>query len=386
MMIKNNCDIYKEYKYLLIRFLERDITPDELGRLQELLENDPSLLEEFKKFYFIAGGVESLAAENRYDSTQAYNWVHSHLKRRRLYAWCMRVAVVVILFGSAYFAFMRGGVMKDDGMLLSENLPEQYGKVFLELGAGNAKELPLDSSDNFTASAFVDSLSLVWDEKQDTLKQWRKLITTKGAMFSMMLSDGSKVWLNAQSVLSYPVDFGDDRRDVFLTGEAYFEVAKDVNRPFFVWIDGVAVEVLGTSFNVSAYEQDSEQRVALLTGSVKVFRSADSLDLVTLSPFQELCLNMENGHYTVQKFTAREVLAWKEGLFVFKNDPLDVVLAQLQRWYDVEFILNEDLAGYRYSGTISRKESIENLLCILRLTNEIEFVMKPDKKIEVIPK
>ncbi len=387
MKRKNRKDIDAEYEHLLVCFWGQKITEEELLRLQEILVTCPEKMNEFKELIPVSVLLDEHRLARHYNADRAWHVLSARLRNRRM--WFVRCAcaiVLLLMIGGVYRYFQMDDVAGEESSVLFALQEEAIGKVYLELDENQWQELSMDSSVFKEIQLLNEDVPV---QKRDSLEgeeHWLRLFTTKGAMYALALSDGTKVWLNAQSELIYPDVFHGEKRHVYLKGEAYFEVAKDEAHPFFVWMDGIAVKVLGTSFNVKAYPDEQEQRVSLVTGKVNIVRKKDSVMLAALSPSLEWRMDMTNEQSVIQKFDEREVLAWKNHLFVFKDLPLNAVLTQIERWYDVEFSVPGELADYRYSGTIPREVTIAHILDILRLTGEIEFVMKPDKKIEVIPK
>lgn len=208
--------------------------------------------------------------------------------------------------------------------------------------------------------------------------------TPRGGTYIITLSDGTKVWLNADSKLEFLSNFRNvARRIVKLTGEGYFEVAKDKLHPFVVESRGQQVTVLGTHFNVSAYEGE-KIKTTLLEGIVKV--SLDSLGGMysksgdrVLKPGQQAILagNPEVGFaVTVKQIDASESIAWKEGKFVFADETIQSIMQKIARWYDVEIEYKEIPVYNNFSGSISRFEDISRLLRKIEMTNKVHFKIK----------
>jgi len=203
--------------------------------------------------------------------------------------------------------------------------------------------------------------------------------TPRGGQYQVVLADGSKVWLNAASSLRFPASFAGAERKVELTGEGYFEVAKNPSKPFKVTVAGKGeVEVLGTHFNINAYEDESNSKVTLLEGSVKVSNSTATRTLV---PGQQAQLT--NAIKVVNDADPEEVLAWKNGKFFFNKTDVQATMRQLARWYDANVTYKNNVEGF-FNGSISRSESITNVLKMLQLTEEVHFSIE-GKTIVVTP-
>lgn len=197
-----------------------------------------------------------------------------------------------------------------------------------------------------------------------------RIATPRGGQYSVVLPDGSKVWLNAASALSYPVNFAARERRVTLQGEAYFEIAKNAGRAFKVITTTQTVEVLGTHFNVDAYSDNTMVRTTLLEGSVKVV-TAPGTQLM-LKPGEQARLNNQTGALQKSNVSEEDVIAWKNGYFIFNDTWLSDVLLQLSRWYDVQVDL-ATIPRIRYSGTIPRQKSLQEVLAMLQFTGNRHF-------------
>lgn len=196
------------------------------------------------------------------------------------------------------------------------------------------------------------------------------LIVPKGKTYDIDLVDGTSVTLNADSKLIFPANFTDDNRIVTLSGEAFFKVAKDKKRPFIVKTNQGEVKVLGTHFNVSSYKDATTDAVSLIEGKVQV--SKDN-EVLTLIPGQEALLR-KNEAIKISSFDPEEVLAWKEGLFLFDDRNLDQVLSELEKWYSVEFKYNNtSLKSIPIYIKIKKDRKIEDILKALEQTNHIKF-------------
>jgi ferric-dicitrate binding protein FerR (iron transport regulator) len=195
-----------------------------------------------------------------------------------------------------------------------------------------------------------------------------------------MLSDGSKVWLNAASSLRFPASFAGKERKVELLGEAYFEVAKNAAMPFKVKVNGMEVEVLGTHFNINSYENESTVRTTLLEGSVKINNNNSSS---LLKPGQQAQVNKAGEIKIINNVDVEEAIAWKEGKFQFDRADIHDIMRQLARWYDVDVEYKGSVSSH-FGGTISRDVNLSQVLNMLHLTGEVKFQIE-DRKVIVMP-
>jgi ferric-dicitrate binding protein FerR (iron transport regulator) len=191
------------------------------------------------------------------------------------------------------------------------------------------------------------------------------LTTPRGGQYRLALPDGSQVWLNAASSIRYPTAFTGRERRVEITGEAYFEIAKNPQMPFYVKVNDMQVEVLGTHFNVMAYANEDAVRTTLLEGSVKVNRGSST---VFLKPGQQSALGEKGAVSVIDGADTEEAVAWKNGLFEFDNVSIETVLRQISRWYDVDVQYEGNTMPSHFGGQISRYSNLSQVLKILELS------------------
>lgn len=197
---------------------------------------------------------------------------------------------------------------------------------------------------------------------------FHEITTPRGGQYRVVLQDGSKVWLNAASSLRYPATFTGSTRTVELKGEAYFEIAGKARQPFIVQTPSQQVEVLGTQFNVNAYDDNARTQTTLLEGRVRV--SAGNNGLI-LNPGEQASLNHQ-GALSKAPADAKAATAWKNGYFIFNDTYLKDVLQQLSRWYDVETDL-KTIPNMRYNGVIPRNIPLSKALEMLEFTGDVKF-------------
>ena len=211
---------------------------------------------------------------------------------------------------------------------------------------------------------------------------YNTLATPRGGQYQLVLPDGTKVWLNAASSIRYPTAFAGHERRVEVTGEAYFEVAKNTAMPFYVKMNnGAAVEVLGTHFNINAYDDEPARKITLLEGSVKVSGKTAN---VVITPGQQARLTTQNSILKVtDDVDVEEVMAWKNGAFQFEGADIQSVMRQIGRWYDVEVEYKGNISLH-FAGTISRNVNISQVLEMLERAGGVKTVVT-GRKITVTP-
>jgi ferric-dicitrate binding protein FerR (iron transport regulator) len=286
-------------------------------------------------------------------------------------------AVLLLLGGAAAFLLTTNRTEKQTlaGSTNQEVIAPSGTKATLtladgtEIALGSSKNGVIALQGNMTIRKMPDG-QIVYDRKPHAGEILYNTITVpRGSeLLSVVLSDGSKVLLNVESTLRYPVTFDEDERQVSVTGEAYFEVSKDASRPFEVEADGVKTAVLGTHFNVNTYRK--QVLVTLLEGAVEV--SNDSEDQL-LQPGQQADAG-NTGAIVLNKTPDMEaVMAWKSGLFKLDNSDIYTVMDQLARWYDVDVQVEDGMEGRQFSGLISRNTDLATVLNMLSMTKEVSF-------------
>jgi ferric-dicitrate binding protein FerR (iron transport regulator) len=200
------------------------------------------------------------------------------------------------------------------------------------------------------------------------------LSTPRGGQYQLTLADGTVVWLNAASSITFPAAFSGKERSVTLSGEAYFEIAANASQPFIVKVGNMQVKVLGTHFNVMAYGDEQTMNTTLLEGAVKV---AGATGEVLLQPGQQVKMD-HAGALRVVAANLDEVIAWKNGIFSFNNAGIEEVMRQIARWYDAEVVYPDGIPQDRFQGEINRNADISTVLKILE-TSGVKFTVRGHK-------
>lgn len=255
------------------------------------------------------------------------------------------------------------------------------------LTLSNGKQLVLDDANNGdlaqqgnTKIIKIDGRLAYHKENGATEVVYNTITTPKGGQYQLVLADGSLVWLNAASSLRFPTAFPGKERSVELTGEGYFEIAKNAAQPFHVKVNNMEVEVLGTHFNIMAYGDESMIKTTLLEGSVKLKNGAQS---AFLKPGQQARLKDENVKI-VDDVDIEGVMAWKNGFFQFdRNTSIQQVMRQIARWYDVDINYDGAVPRRSFGGKISRESNLSEVLKVLEVS-KVHFKLE-GKKLSVMP-
>ena len=235
--------------------------------------------------------------------------------------------------------------------------------------AGSDSEIQYDEQGRLT----VDSQQVAQQQAHAGEKAFNQVIVPWGRRVAIAFADGTRLWLNAGSRAVYPVEFATDRREIFIEGEAYFEVAQDLNRPFVVKTGLIEIKVVGTVFNVNAYPQEQKTQVALINGAVQV--AVDGNRQVTqLQPEHIVEINRETLHQEVsQTNDIYDYISWKEGFLQFRSENLDVILRRLERHYATPIDIQTQLEEYKISGKLDLKENIAGTLDIIQKLVPVEY-------------
>ena len=308
--------------------------------------------------------------------------IYDRKSRRMTLRWSIAASIILLvgLFVGRTISGVRD--IHEEQELAKSVMQPGTSKAILMMADG--KEVVLEQGQNLNillnerVRVATSSQGIVYEEhgKGMVTEEYNKLTTPVGGEYSLVLSDGTKVFLNADSELKYPVEFSDGKRIVDLKGEAYFEVHKDSLRPFIVRMNGAEVTVLGTSFNVNTYGDDGQIYTTLVNGSVRVSSMKNKQEEI-LKPGMQSVMNVQSGLLTVRKVDVEPYVAWREGRFVFRAMTLDLIMRQLQRWYDFEvFYQNSELKDYEFWGVIKRDIDLDKVLSVIKATTNVDFEVK----------
>ncbi|MEQ2978273.1 FecR domain-containing protein [Butyricimonas faecihominis] len=309
---------------------------------------------------------------------------HTVQKTGRWITWSKYAAVIVLFVSIGIFWLVNEEKQEVENGTVAQI---EHGSMKAQLVLANGKKVDLRpetslqleevggtrilTSDNRIKYSGKDSLA-----GQSAEVKYNTLIVPRGGEFSLELADGTRVWLNAESRLRYPVAFTGKERKVEMEGEVYFEVAKNKEKPFIVTVNGVDIRVLGTSFNVSAYQE--EVVTTLVEGKVQLKKGNEQ---VILSPNQQAIWS--DDEFRVKQVDARNYVLWKEGIFYFEDVDLETILDDMARWYNVNvFYMNPALKEMKFSVEIRRYGDINEILRRIGQTKRVKFEIK-DRTINV---
>ena len=315
------------------------------------------------------------------------------MKSRKL--WMVAASVLIVLVAGISYLYINRNENKEipgsiaKNTILKNDITPGGNKAVLTLANGSS--IVLDSVQNGIltqqGNAKVLKLNdgkLVYqkDENSNSLAvQYNTITTPLGGQYQLQLADGSHVWLNAASSITFPTSFTGNKREVSITGEAYFEVAHNALMPFHVKVNKMDVSVLGTHFNINAYDDEGVIKTTLLEGSVKV--SEANISKIIRPGEQAQIADMTNNIEIKRNVDLAEVVAWKNGKFVFSDADIKTVMRQLARWYNFNIEFSGEIKG-KFHVEITRNTNVSNVFKILEGTGGVHFKIE-ENKILVMP-
>ena len=292
-------------------------------------------------------------------------------------------SLVMAVLISGYYLLrtnISGEAGTTSGLVRGDDLPPGKDKAYLSLSDGTNVDLENQATQQLLSrhgiSNDVKNGELTY-HASNAFSGYSTLSTPLGGQYKLILPDGSKAWLNAGSTLKFPNTFDRGRRSVEMTGEVYFEIARDPENPFVVTVKGAGnreeteVRVLGTHFNISSYADEPQLKTTLLEGSVEIKRENITK---RLKPGQEARIgqNPRDHEISIKNVDANVAVAWKDGRFEF-NDNIKDIMRQVARWYDVEVQYEGDVEDKSFAGSIPREHNVSEVLRMLELTGKIRF-------------
>ena len=337
----------------------------------------------FMKDWFAVRKSLLSTREYKIDTSEAWNKLNARTEFRKISlsrysAWA---AVFILGIGLAFYFLSPSGT---DTLSLQKSFPSGAHKA--ELILSNGQVLVLDSMKqiDFSVAAgtgFKNNLKqgeLSYEAKADSSvlnkglrPEYHTLKIPKGGDYSILLPDGTRVWLNSESTFRFPTDFASGSREVWLNGEAYFKVARDTASAFTVHLPLGKINVLGTSFNVSAYQNDNKWHTVLVKGKVKV--SSVNGD-ITLKPSDMYTVDNLTGQGSMRTVDTDIYTSWVDGKFYFNAFSFEEIVRKLERWYDFEMLYEDDaIRNMHFTGTINKHKPMEEVLHFLEKTTNIRF-------------
>lgn len=377
--------------HLLGGFIRDTLTREQRLELDDWLEESEDNMQLFLKItdeqnvdaaMKLMGQVNTEKALANAKEKISFNKRSSRLRSIRLWQG-IAAACIIIIFTVLYFMKAGDQDRKPNLTDVAKNdLIPGTNKATLTLEDGKVINLDAGAPD----TSLGDKLNIfqkkgeVYYNSSNSLSNtniYHTLNVPRGGQYKLILPDGTKVWLNAASSIRYPVAFNGDERRVFVTGETFFEVAKDKTKPFRVVADSITVEALGTKFNVNIYDNEPDQSATLVEGSVLVTKGEKK---TVLKPGEQI--HSLNKGFAIENPEMDDIIAWTDNEFKYTDAPLDVIMRDVERWYDAE-VVYETSSTEQFTANMSRDLPLSKLLYVLELTKRVHFRIE-NKRITVI--
>lgn len=383
----------EEYIALYERYLSGDYSSEDEKLLMEY--HDEFVLSDLPWNHALMGSKQEVRDEVYQKLEERIN----HRKKLSLLRWSAAAAIALCILAAGLYKLWNPPVQQlaekeNQQQRLKNDILPGGNKAVLTLADGSQIVLDdvnagfLASEGNTRISKTKDGQLVYHADAGNPAKetQINTISTPRGGQYEVILPDGTKVWLNASSSISFPAVFAAKERKVVLKGEAYFEAAKAVSDdgkriPFKVVVNDMEVEVLGTHFNIMAYSDEEAVKTTLLEGAVRLTRNTSQ---VLLKPGRQAVVYAGSDNIKVQNVDVEEAVAWKNGYFTFNNENIHSVMRKIARWYDVEVEYQGNMAEKDFGGSVSKFENISEVLKMLELTGTVHFNIK-ERRVLVMP-
>jgi transmembrane sensor len=391
----------QELKNLFAKYLDDSISPEEFSRLYELVKTEYNASELDELFRSAFANKEFAQRGNDYDPREVFAEVLSKIeekekaentsppvipigRKNNLVRW-VAAASIIFLLGGAYFLFFnktKPAIAQTQQERFKNDVAPGGNKAILTLG--NGKQIILDSAANGELAKQgnakiikTDSGKLAYNttNEKPTEVLYNVLTTPKSGQHQLILSDGSKVWLNAASSIKYPTAFVGNEREVEITGEVYFEVEHNDKMPFKVKAGNQTIEDLGTHFDINAYTDEPEMKITLAEGSIKIASNI-------LKQGQQAHVYQDQIKI-LSDADVEEAIAWKNGYYKYNSTDIQSLMRQAARWYDVDVVYEGKIPEDKFTGKIPRSVNLTEWLKILEYS-EVKFKID-GKKLTVMP-
>ena len=369
-------------------FLQDDFFRESIKRPTEetvafwnnFLENYP---EQSDKYHAVRRFFEDLTRTQISEQEGAEMWTgilnkyklvreRTRIKRIAYYSMAVAASIAVLLVARIFFVSQDVRSVRNDIMAFVDSRTD---------AVNNSGEVQLLLSEQKTIALKEKESVITYDStgihansekiSKNEIDLFNQLTVPYAKSSVLTLHDGTKIWVNADTKLVYPVEFEKDKREIYVNGEIFLDVAHDAQRPFIVRTGDFRIQVVGTRFNVQAYASDEQSRIALESGSVKII--TENNDDVLLSP-NTMYEQDKNGNSSVKDADIRKYTSWIHGLYMYESERLDVILKRLERHYGTEIVFDPSVSEIRCSGKLDLKENLEDVLSTISMAALVEYV------------
>lgn len=386
---------------LIIGYCKNSLNEKEFNILKDWIEEDSLNKDSFNDYVRIFRRYKQMEFVGSVSDKAAWKNISVGLKKPEItinrvkrFTWIKYAASVVVLIAvgiAVYLTVNDNNIPVDRKMALME-LKTGNSQAVLTLSDGSNMSLPNNEEKDLAelngSKISIDKNNTV--NYESVAKKSDKLLfntikVPRAGEYSLRLSDGTMVWLNSDTELKYPVQFGDKERRVYLKGEAFFSVSKDKKKAFVVETYGTKVKVLGTRFNVSSYKGKDEIVTTLVEGSVMVKDCNNCA--AKIKPGQQAKSGLNHVDVDVKDVDTDLYTLWMDGIFKYENKAFSEITEQLERWYDVEFVFDrEEIKDVRFAGAINKDKPLYFALFMIEQLSDVKFEVVSKKKIKIYKK
>ncbi|MEO6187693.1 MAG: FecR domain-containing protein [Ginsengibacter sp.] len=378
----------ESFKELLSKYLSGKLSHAQRRRLTDLLKRQEYqeqlelvVKEDFMEDKYLGEeNIELRSAIQSFLTNEISRGTRTQAKLSQLRRIVAAASVILFLTAASLFILKRSNENNLAATKTVQPVSQDIapGKTGAVLTLSNGSKIVLDSLQGSVALQGNSQVTnknglLSYSIKNNSTEiEYNTMSTPVGRQYHLKLADGSEIWLNAASSITYPTSFPGNDRKVSITGEAYFEVAHDARKPFHVMVNNMEVKVLGTHFNISAYENEDAAKTTLLEGSVKVTKNNSN---ILIEPGQQAIAINGNNDMPVKKreVDLDEVMAWKNSKFIFQDADIKSIMRQLERWYGITASYDGNVTNEEFVGVISRNVNISQILAMLETTGRVGF-------------
>ena len=348
-------------------------------------KKSPGLYEKIRKQEDL---LQDISFHNSIDTEEALRVVHKRIVRpkekNKIRIIGIAASLLLIIGSMAIWQLL----VKDETKGIPEWVSTPPSKPLTSIIDRNKRVIKLSENNlqvrgNQLVGRSIDGKKAIAIELKNS-NEFNKLHVPQGGTYQLTLKDKTVVHLNSASELLFPTSFKKHIRQVQLKGEAYFKVEANPESPFYVLLDKLNVQVTGTSFNIKAYEATDHLSITLIEGSINV-REGHKL-LANLSPGEMFSYSKKTGKFKISQANISATTGWTNDKFIFYNETIGDIMDELSRWYAVEINVSEKIKDLRFSGILSRKQSLTEILNTLNMTNELNFKIYQDRKIDATEK
>jgi len=377
-----------EIQDLIIKSLFEDLDSEEQLQLNKWLDESLIHRQQYERLRKGDQLAKRLVLNESIQVDKALENTLRNIKRKRKIAfvrrWIPYAAIWVIGLIVTFLLLRDPGQQTLSRQVVENEVSVDAGNRKAELTLADGKKIHItDQIDkNWVISGTqveVNGQFIQYEKKAQSSLVYNKITIPRGGSYALILADGTKVHFNALTELEYPVQFVGNERRVKLKGEAFFEVARNVQKPFIVELEDYEIRVLGTSFNVEAYTEDQDVKTTLCSGRIRISSTIrEELREVDVQPGQQLVWNRESQKICLQEVDTDLYTAWMHNNFYFSNNTLEEIFTVLQRWYNIRVVFANDKSRYqRFSGKFPRLENMETTLLVLENVG-IKYVKEGD--------